>query len=167
MASNVKEIDHEGNVYKGGILNGKRNGEGILLYADTEDVYKGDFEHGLPHGSGKYIRKGSLDGGADGVFEGLWNHGVLSAVKKGKAKIVLENGDVYEGGFNHWKRHGQGKLNQYNGAVYKGQWQAGLRNGRGKQSYPDGYVFEGQFKDGKSVDFDEELLFDIQNQLFR
>jgi len=151
MASNVKEIDHEGNVYKGGILNGKRNGEGILLYADTEDVYKGDFEHGLPHGSGKYIRKGSLDGGADGIFEGLWNHGVLSAVKKGKAKIVLENGDVYEGGFNHWKRHGQGKLNQYNGAVYKGQWQAGLRNGRGKQSYPDGYVFEGQFKDDTPV----------------
>jgi hypothetical protein len=149
MVGKFREVDAYGNVYKGDVLNGKRHGQGILLYAETGDVYQGDFENGLPHGSGKYIRGGKVDGSKDGIFEGLWDNGQLAAVKKGKAKIIMENGDVYEGGFNHWKRHGQGKLIEYNGAIYKGQWKDGLRHGFGKQFYPDGYMFQGQFKDGE------------------
>lgn len=150
MASQkVKEVDDEGNVYKGEMLNGQRHGQGILLYAESGDVYQGDFDNGLPHGSGKFIRKGKVEGNKDGIYEGLWDHGELTQVKKGKAKIQLENGDVYEGGFNHWKRHGKGKLVEYSGAIYEGQWKEGLRHGPGKQSYPDGYVFKGQFNRGK------------------
>jgi len=149
MVAKHKEIDDEGNVFKGDFLNGKRHGQGILLYAETGDVYQGDFENGLPHGSGKYIRGGKVEGNKDGIFEGLWYQGGLAQVKKGKARIELDNGDVYEGGFNHWKRHGKGKLVQYNGAKYDGQWKEDLRDGPGKQSYPDGYLFEGLFKDGK------------------
>lgn len=149
MESTFKEIDALGNVYKGDVQNGKRHGKGMLLYADTGDVYQGDFEHGEPHGSGKYIKKEMMDGNRDGVYEGLWTHGKLTAVKKGKARMVSDNGDIYEGGFNHWKRHGRGKLIQYNGAIYKGMWKDGQRCGKGVQSYPDGYVFKGTFKDGK------------------
>lgn len=145
----VKEIDAEGNVYKGDVLDGERHGQGILLYAGTGDVYQGDFENRLQHGTGKFIRGGQIEGNKDGMYEGLWQEGILTQVKKGKARIELENGDVYDGGFNHWKRHGKGKLVEYNGAVYDGQWKNGLRDGPGKQTYPDGYVFKGKFNQGK------------------
>lgn len=145
----IKEIDEEGNVYKGDVVDGVRHGKGILLFAGTGNVYQGDFENGLQHGTGKFVKGGQIEGNKDGIYEGLWKEGKLTQVKKGKARIELENGDVYEGGFNHWKRHGKGKLFEYNGAFYEGQWKDGLRHGPGKQTFPDGYVFKGKFKEGK------------------
>ena len=149
MVEKYKEVDEFGNVYKGDVLNGKFHGKGTLLYAESGDVYHGDFENGVPHGSGKYLRDGGKAGVKDGVYEGLWNNGVLQQVKKGRAKIALDDGDVYEGGFHHWKRHGMGKLIQNDGEIYDGQWREGMKHGPGRIEYPDGAFFEGNFRNGK------------------
>lgn len=139
-------IDDEGNVYKGEVYNGRRNGVGTLVYAKTKDVYQGDFENDVPHGAGKYIRAG---GEKDGTYEGLWVDGILDRVKKGRTKIFEANGDVYEGGFHHWKKHGQGILHKSNGDVYSGQFEDDLPNGHGIIRYANGETFEGNFKNGK------------------
>jgi hypothetical protein len=144
--SEKRTVDAEGNVYKGDLLYGKRHGHGTLVYAQTRDVYQGDFDDDLPHGSGKYFR---ADEGGKGIFEGLWNHGELEQVKKGRARIEDENGDIYEGGFNHWKRHGKGELTTANGETYVGQFENGVRSGFGLLTYADGTEFEGLFKNGK------------------
>jgi hypothetical protein len=138
--------DEEGNKYKGDVVDGLRHGFGTILYAQTKDIYQGEFEDDYPHGAGKYIRAG---GAKDGTFEGLWVEGRVDKVKKGRAKVVDGNGDVYEGGFHHWKRHGQGVLNMSNGDVYNGQFRDGLPNGSGIIRYEDGETFEGYFRDGK------------------
>mmetsp|Transcript_12700 Transcript_12700/g.19046 ORF Transcript_12700/g.19046 Transcript_12700/m.19046 type:complete len:659 (-) Transcript_12700:229-2205(-) len=151
MVEKYKEVDEFGNVYKGDVLNGKFHGKGTLLYAESGDVYHGDFENGVPHGSGKFLRDGGKTGVKDGVYEGLWNNGVLQQVKKGRAKIALDNGDVYEGGFHHWKRHGMGKLIQNDGEVYDGQWKEGMKHGPGRIEYPDGAFFDGNFRDDEAV----------------
>ena len=145
VAKKRQLTDNEGNVYKGDVVGGLMHGSGTLLYAKTQDVYQGDFENDLPHGAGKYVRAG---GEKDGTYEGLWEEGELVQVKKGRAKIKEKNGDVYDGGFHHWKRHGQGILQKKNGQIYNGQFKDGLPNGRGIMKYKDGKTYEGYFKDG-------------------
>jgi len=137
-----KVVDQHGNVYKGEVLRGKRHGRGTIVYADTRDVYQGDFENDVPHGAGRYFRAGA----ENGLFEGLWKDGELYQVKKGHACIEDSNGDHYDGGFDHWKRHGKGTLKSANGDLYEGYWKQGLRHGYGILQYKDGTKFEGQFK---------------------
>lgn len=138
--------DKDGNRYKGEMSGGLRHGYGTLIYAETQDVYQGDFENDVPHGAGKYIRSG---GDKNGTFEGLWFNGKVDQVKKGRAKVVEENGDVYDGGFHHWKRHGQGVLRKKDGEVYEGQFKDGLPNGHGILRYRNGATYDGFFKDGE------------------
>lgn len=140
--------DKDGNRYRGEMSGGMRHGFGTLIYAETQDVYQGDFENDVPHGAGKYIRSG---GDKNGTFEGLWVDGKVDQVKKGRAKIVEDNGDVYDGGFHHWKRHGQGVLRKKNGEVYKGQFRDWKPNGHGVLRYRNGATYDGFFKDGVCV----------------
>ena len=140
-------VDTFGNVYKGDTYRGMRHGKGIMVYASTRDVYQGDFDNDLPHGAGRYC-KGSDQ---EYVFEGLWEHGVLKQVKKGKAVLKDDAGNIYNGTFLNWQRHGQGKLTNPNGEKYKGQFQNGKKHGYGAIYYPDGTVYEGYFKDGKNT----------------
>jgi hypothetical protein len=145
-----KLVDDEGNVYKGEVVNNLRHGFGTLVYNETQDIYQGDFENDVPHGAGKYIRAG---GGKDGTFEGLWVEGEVDQVKKGRAKIKEKNGDIYEGGFHHWKRQGKGVLRRRNGEVYNGQFRDGLPNGHGIIKYKNGKTYEGNFRDGTFIYF--------------
>lgn len=69
--TSTPDVDCFGNVYKGDYLNGKRHGNGLLVYANG-DSYKGEFHFDLPHGRGKYI---SNDGG--NIYKGIWNKGIL------------------------------------------------------------------------------------------
>lgn len=48
--------------YRGDILNGRRHGNGVFYYYDTETsnedfqtIYDGEFRDGLPHGKGKFV----------------------------------------------------------------------------------------------------------------
>ena len=135
--------DSFGNVYRGELLNGKRNGHGTLVYAETRDIFQGDFENDVPHGRGKYFRFGSHG------FEGLWENGTLTQVKSGQATLVEKNGDKYKGTFENWKRHGVGKLIKSNGERYLGEFKDGLRHGTGTIYFADGSQYKGIFRKGE------------------
>lgn len=155
-----KIVDQHGHVYKGEVLRGKRHGRGTIVYADTRDVYQGDFENDVPHGAGRYF----VAGAENGLFEGLWKDGELYQVKKGRACIEDSNGEHYDGGFDHWKRHGRGTLKSANGDRYEGYFKHGLKHGQGTLLYSDGTKFDGLFKEGEPVigsgfdDFDDKTI---------
>lgn len=44
-----------GATYKGGVLNGKRHGSGIMHFAGTDVVYTGQWQNSKRHGQGKLV----------------------------------------------------------------------------------------------------------------
>lgn len=52
--------------------NGKAYGHGVLMYADGETTFKGEFRMGKKHGKGTMINN---VGGETIVTEGVWNRG--------------------------------------------------------------------------------------------
>ena len=86
-------------------------------------------------------------------------------------RVVLPNGDVYEGDvvdgvwtgrgaytgkqhryvgeFRNGKMHGAGVFHWPDGRVYEGAFVNERRHGRGKLTWPDGRVFEGNFVNGQ------------------
>lgn len=71
----------------------------------------------------------------------------------GRGKVILANGNVYEGNFNQGLPNGKGIMRYTNGDKYLGRWQHGKRSGEGKliQRNGDSYVGEWAFdkKNGK------------------
>jgi antitoxin component YwqK of YwqJK toxin-antitoxin module len=47
-------------IYEGGYKNGQREGKGKLINKDGTISYEGDFHDGLPNGSGKSFKNGSI-----------------------------------------------------------------------------------------------------------
>jgi len=139
-------LDENGNIYKGQIKNGVREGKGTMYYTATGDVYDGTWANSLPHGEGTLTR-----GDGMGAFEGHWENGVLQQVKTGLASVVDKHGNHYEGSFQNWKKHGRGTLTKIDGEIYVGNWSFGVRQGFGAVTYPDGSRFEGLFEDGKQT----------------
>ncbi len=62
----------DGDVYEGAVENGKAYGTGILMYADGQTTFKGEFRGGKKHGAGTII---TIVGGETIVTEGVWNRG--------------------------------------------------------------------------------------------
>jgi hypothetical protein len=52
---------------------------------------------------------------------------------EGKGKMVLVNGDIYEGDWKNGAKEGKGKFTWRNGNVYEGNW----RNDRMERKYTD------------------------------
>lgn len=88
------------------------------------------------------------------------------------AKVLLANGDKYQGALKDGLFHGQGKIYFQQGGFYEGdfskglmsgdgvyvdtdlnryegQFEAGLFHGKGKYIYSEGAIYEGQFRKGK------------------
>ena len=147
---------HNGYVYHGDFLNGKRHGKGKMIYcksgriqllAEGEqlsgDVYEGEWAYDQRHGKGKQIYQ------SGSVYEGYWKDDAFH----GQGKCIHDNGDIYEGHYIKGKRSGKGKYTFKNGDVYEGEWLDGLEKGFGKLTYATGEVYEGEWvlgeKNGK------------------
>ncbi|KAK8930704.1 Phosphatidylinositol 4-phosphate 5-kinase 2 [Platanthera zijinensis] len=65
-----------------------------------------------------------------------------------EVKKVLQNGDIYFGGFAEIVPHGRGKYLWADGCIYEGEWRNGKAAGKGKFSWPSGATYEGDFKGG-------------------
>lgn len=63
----------------------------------------------------------------------------------GHASVLDAEGNLYEGSFSHWKKHGKGKVRTATGEQYTGEWVDGVRQGYGTLIRPDGSRFEGLF----------------------
>jgi len=109
--------------YTGEIVNGIRQGYGIMKFANY-DVYEGDWDCGKMHGQGVYK---------------FWN----------KQKDCI--GSKYQGGFNHGVREGVGRMEYTNRDIYQGTWQNDCRTGDGICWFADGSVFHGIWKFDKMI----------------
>ena len=108
-------------IYDGEVVDGKREGVGILLYPNGA-AYEGEWHNDEPHGKGaKYKADGTLS------YEGLWTHGKRKTENK---RITLKDG-IYIGGVLGNKRHGYGVMDYSNGERYEGDWENDRKNGHG------------------------------------
>lgn len=79
---------------------------------------------------------------------GIEAGGVVLEVEK-----LLQNGDLYCGGFTGNEPHGHGKYLWADGCMYEGEWCRGKAAGKGKFSWPSGATFVGEFKGGRMEGF--------------
>jgi hypothetical protein len=125
------------NYYEGDIRNGKPNGEGVLVYANS-DRYEGEFHNGVPNGSGMYVFVSTGD-----RYEGEFSTGKFD----GQGTFTYDNGDSYSGDFHNGQPHGRGTFVFAEiAARYQGEFRYGQVNGRGVTMHA-GIRCEGTFYD--------------------
>ena len=159
----VKIYDYDENLYKGGMLLGKKNGAGELDYIEEKMVYSGEFKNDLREGHGKLTSKdGSYFYVGDWKNNKMDGDGILYSSKLGKYKgqfhkdyfegkghfVDLENNE-YDGMFHKSLKKGKGELKLSDGKVYIGEFKNGKYNGKGTLKDSKGNILqEGEFKDG-------------------
>lgn len=158
----VKVVTAGGDSYEGPLVNGKKEGPGVLKLANGTRVeatfvngvaqgrvmisdakghrYEGDFKAGKKNGKGTQTEPtGTYVGDfVDGHFEG---YGVLTNA----------DGIRYEGGFRAGKFDGRGTFTFANGVHSTGAFVNGKPNGRTIIVAPNGRRSEKTFVDGKEV----------------
>lgn len=87
-----RTITVRGLIYEGMHVKGRFHGEGVLFLARTgEEIYRGEFKEGFPHGDGRYTSP-------DGPVEGSWEMGCLdqggttAAILRHASECVSEPG---------------------------------------------------------------------------
>jgi len=122
-------------VYFGEIINSKRHGKGIMVYADTR-IYEGEWENDLKHGSGLEI----LSNG--NKYEGHF----LNGKPEGVGTFTWTNGEIYEGEWKNGLKHGSGMWRGVKGESYIGEWKNGKADGYGVHTWRNGDRYEGELK---------------------
>lgn len=64
------------------------------------------------------------------------------------AKIILDDGSIYEGECVKGIGQGYGTRTYMNGQIDKGKFFFNELNGQGKRIFPDGKIYEGEFNQG-------------------
>ena len=106
-----------------------------------------------------YVRKNT---GLIEYTDGSVYEGALNSVyeREGQGKLLLSNGEEYEGNFSADVISGSGTYKFINGDVYTGTFADNKFDGYGKYTYATGEVYEGQFKnglrDGEGTDTDPD-----------
>ena len=125
-----------GDYYKGEFENGKKEGNGIMIYKNGTK-YEGTFKNNKHDGFGKLIQ---LDGE---TFTGEWKEGKIN----GKGIRCHCNGDKYIGSYVNNIRNGHGNYTFSNGDSYEGNWINGKATGKGVFRFKNGDLYEGEFKE--------------------
>ena len=101
-----------GEVYVGEWNSNKRNGKGVLTFADGT-TYSGNFAKHKRNGFGEYKNS------EGDYYEGEWVDNKI----QGKGKMIYNNGDVYEGDFLDGKKNGNGTISwASSGLSFSGEW---------------------------------------------
>jgi len=134
-------------LFKGIIINGKREINGVMTYNDGSK-YDGQWKNDKKKGRGIFISSlyNNDDDDAFGIrYEGEFNNDNF----EGRGICKYSNGDIYEGEWKKNKQYGWGVVKYNNGDRYEGEWEDGKFNGIGKYFLNNGERFEGKFKDSK------------------
>ena len=132
--------DYENNYkYDGDWSLGKKNGRGVLEFADGTK-YEGDFKNDL------YDGNGIIKFNNGNVYEGEFVEGNI----KGKGKFVWNDGKKYDGDYEDFMKNGFGKFFWKEKKYYEGQWLNNKQHGQGK-IVNDGSEIEGTFRFGKII----------------
>lgn len=138
--ANIKFTFPSGATYEGSFKDGKIEGYGVYTYAQTGDVYAGEWKADLKHGHGSYkFANGDR-------YVGQWYMGN----KHGKGQFAFVNGDEYVGSWRDNQMNGYGIFQIVeNGDRYEGYWKGGLRQGRGTLRHGNGDVYDGEWDGGQ------------------
>lgn len=125
--------------YIGYVVDGKRHGQGKMMYT-TGDIYDGEWHEDKRHGQGKMRY-------TDGTYyDGEWKNNL----KDGKAKRYrYANGNIYTGNIKKGKAHGNGTMKYVDGSIYEGMWKENKKHGQGKLQYTNGDIYIGEFQNDK------------------
>ena len=78
---------------------------------------------------------------------------------EGRGRLIMSNGDYYEGEFQKDKIYGHGKYVSQN-EIYIGYWDNGKYNGKGELILNDGCRYIGEFKEGSQNGFGKIIWSD-------
>ena len=136
----IIQIDENGNknIYKGDIINFKKEGKGIEKNVDFK--YEGDFLNDIKNGKGKIIYYNTGD-----FYEGEFKNGEIN----GYGFYTWKNKHTYEGSFLNGKMHGKGIYKWPDGNTYEGEYKNNIKEGEGEFIWKDGRKFKGNFKNGR------------------
>ena len=149
--------------YKGGFVDGKREGHGEMDYG-CGNTYEGDFHNNLRHGKGKYEwADGSIQSGnwinnymhGEGeMFEstnGQYYCGeFVDDNYQGNGTMIYGDRSKYEGEWFNDKRHGNGKFTDAKKNTYDGYWQNDKKHGQGIFMWADQKeYYDGEWKKGR------------------
>jgi|SaaInlV_125m_DNA_1040241.scaffolds.fasta_scaffold72340_1 hypothetical protein len=112
-----------GAIYNGNFSNDVLDGEGTLVYKNTNDTYFGSFKNNRFHGKGTFIDK---NGEYNGDFQDDKKHGV------GTMKYNSGDIKIYSGQWNSNKRTGKAFIMFSNGDIYCGNVKQGSKSGYGE-----------------------------------
>mmetsp|Transcript_93389 Transcript_93389/g.300659 ORF Transcript_93389/g.300659 Transcript_93389/m.300659 type:complete len:235 (-) Transcript_93389:399-1103(-) len=115
-------------------LPGQIDCSGEMCYADSGDMYKGEWR------SGKHCGRGRNKYANGDVYTGEWEE----HHREGKGKHIYADGALYDGQWHQDRRHGQGSYRNAGGDVYTGQWLADERHGQGTFRCTQGVATEGR-----------------------
>ena len=134
----------DGSEYDGDIVQGKKEGKGILKFKDGTE-YEGEFKDDNFNGNGvlKYYNGRK--------YEGTFKDGKMD----GNGKFTWEDGKIYIGSYMNDKKHGKGKLMWNSEKYYEGNWVNNKQHGEGMY-YLHGKVLKGQFRFGKIITKNDE-----------
>ncbi|MFT5512717.1 MAG: hypothetical protein ACI8SE_001115 [Bacteroidia bacterium] len=105
----------------------------------TSLQYKGDWESGIPHGSGTFSDSAGMAYSGTFKLGFLWGDGVLN----------VPNGVLYDGDFVLGRRTGFGTATFANGTRYEGNWYRDLMHGDGHFWFSEKYHYQGQFRNNQ------------------
>jgi hypothetical protein len=134
------------------------NGLGKLVSPPSIDTLTGEFYNGHLNGFFqvknnkekifyRYYRSDTI------IHDNLSKYGdaycMSGECKSGKGKLLLSDGEKYEGDVKDGTATGEGKILYSNGVVFTGSFKNNLPNGIGKKLYTDGGYYEGNWVNGK------------------
>jgi hypothetical protein len=112
--------NEEGNVYEGDLVNGIREGFGIL-FGPNGNVYEGEWRSGVPNGFAVYMwAEGEIL-----AYEGYFVNGM----REGHGKLFYADGLVFEGEFKNDVREGFGGFIFPDGTTSEGSWEGDAAQG--------------------------------------
>ncbi|OMJ67375.1 hypothetical protein SteCoe_35484 [Stentor coeruleus] len=143
-----------GDVYKGSLLNFKKNKNGIMFYADGS-TYKGNWLEDERNGFGVFTLKTGW------YYQGEWRIGKMDGIgltsdnpskyfyyKNNEKKSAFSPPDEvsYEGEYIEGTlKHGYGTYTYANGDKYIGYWENDKRQGNGEMIWATGQNYKGQW----------------------
>lgn len=115
--------------YKGEYQNGKRHGEGVVIY-ENGDKHFGSWKDGKRHGEGNINYN-------DGTqFKGFWKDDKRSGDGVYIIEIHGTRKDIYNFTFKNDEVIGKCRVNYHNDCRwYNGEWKEGKRHGHGEEFY--------------------------------
>lgn len=101
--------------YDGEILEGRIEGKGIMIWADSSS-YSGMWKTNMRHG------KGTMKWKNGNTYMGKFKNDEMT-----KGTFLFANGDKYFGKYEDDKFHGKGKIFKKDGSVEAGVWEHGKK----------------------------------------